>query len=200
LFTTENIARLKRMLESERDNAQRHALVERLAEQGAHGDRNGWESNDSSEHFPGVCVAARMPEEDPMSEATKGALPGVCVLVAEDNLLSGEFIRQILVDLGCTVVGPMDGLNETLRAIQTNDLDGALLDVQLGDANIYPAAHELALRGIPFILLTGRSSLFGLPSLLARAPLLTKPFDVSLLEVMVSRTFRPRAEVVRQEP
>jgi DNA-binding response OmpR family regulator len=122
------------------------------------------------------------------------------VLVAEDNLLIGEFIRLILIDLGCAVVGPLDDLDETLRAIQANDLDGALLDVQVGKANILLAANELKLRGIPFILATGRGSLHGLPSLLASAPLLAKPFDVQRLEEMVSRTFRSRVQVGRQEP
>jgi CheY-like chemotaxis protein len=135
-----------------------------------------------------------------MSETTETAATGLRVLVAEDNLLIAEFIRHVLVDLGCTVVGPLNELNETIRAIETNDVDGALLDIQLGDADIYPAANELALRGIPFILATGRESLHGLPSLLVRAPLLKKPFDVRRLEDMVSRTFRPRVQVDRQEP
>lgn len=135
-----------------------------------------------------------------MSEITNSALPGLRVLVAEDNLLIGEFIRQILIDLGCAVVGPLDDLDETLRAIQANDVDGALLDVQLGEANIFPAANELTLRGIPFILATGRGSFSGLPAHLASAPLLMKPFDVRQLEDMVSRTFRPRAQVDRPRP
>ena len=39
-----------------------------------------------------------------------------------------------------------------------NDIDGALLDVHLGDASIYPAIDELARRGIPFILVTGQET------------------------------------------
>jgi len=116
---------------------------------------------------------------------------GLRVLVAEDNLLIGEFIRQILIDLECTVIGPLDDVEEVLRTIQASDLDGALLDVQLGEASIYPAASELALRGIPFILATGRGSLADLPALLASAPILTKPFGVPQLEAIMGSTFRP---------
>jgi hypothetical protein len=64
----------------------------------------------------------------------------------------------------------------TLDAIEMNQRDGALIDVQLGEASIYPAANELALRGIPFILASARDSLRGLPTLLASAPS-APPFD-----------------------
>ncbi len=114
----------------------------------------------------------------------------LCVLIAEDNLLIGEFMRQILIDLGYTVIGPLATLDETLRAIETTDVDGALLDMQLGADDISPAANALARRRVPFILTTGRDSLADLPAMLANAPLLTKPFDVSQLEAKVAGVFR----------
>jgi DNA-binding response OmpR family regulator len=127
-----------------------------------------------------------------MSHIATDPSHGLRVLVAEDNLLIGEFIRQVLVDLEFTVVGPATGLDEALRAIRTGELDGALLDVQLGHENVFPAASELAQRGVPFILTTGRANLSGLPELLAGAPQLTKPFNVARLEEMVRTTFVPR--------
>lgn len=127
-----------------------------------------------------------------MSQIATSPLDGLRVLVAEDNFFVAEFIRQILFDLACTVIGPANNLDETLRAIRTNEIDGALLDVQLGEVNIFPAANELALRGIPFILTTGDKNVTGLPELLVNAPLLVKPFDVRRLEDMVRNTFRAR--------
>ena len=113
---------------------------------------------------------------------------GPRVLVAEDNFLIGEFIRQVLVDLGCTVLGPFDALEDVLGAIRVNQFDGALLDLDLNSVSILPAASELAARGIPFIVATGRTTA-GLPALLAQAPLLTKPFEVPELERLVLRSF-----------
>ena len=114
------------------------------------------------------------------------------VLVAEDELLISQLIREILVSLECTVIGPSRTLDEALRAIRMNDIDGALLDVHLADASIYPAINELAQRGIPFILVTGQGNLSGSPAAINNAPILTKPFRVQQLEDMMRSTFRPR--------
>ena len=131
-----------------------------------------------------------------MSQKATSSLRGLRVLVAEDELLISEFIGDILFSLECAVIGPVRNLTEAMRAISTNDVDAALLDVQLGDANVYPAANELKLRNIPFILTTGYENLSGYPALLASAPLLTKPFNVHQLLNMLNRTFllRDRGE------
>jgi DNA-binding response OmpR family regulator len=129
-----------------------------------------------------------------MSQGATNPLLGLRILIAEDNWLIGEAVQQILMDLGCVVVGPFDDVGEVLASIRTTAMDGALLDVQLGDANILPAASELASRAIPFILATGRGSLADLPELLANAPLLSKPFDASQLERLVRSTFLPRID------
>jgi hypothetical protein len=68
----------------------------------------------------------------------------------------------------------------------------ARLDIQLGEASIYPAIDELVRRGIPFILVTGQGNLGSSPALLGNAPILTKPFRVEQLENMMSSTFRLR--------
>lgn len=132
-----------------------------------------------------------------MTGTATSPLRGLRVLVAEDDLLIAQLMDNILVSLRCTVIGPVDGLNEALQAIRTNDIDGALLDVQLGEASIYPALDELAPRGIPIILITGHDNLAGSPALLNNAPLLAKPFKLQQLENMMSSTFRRRD---RREP
>ena len=122
-------------------------------------------------------------------------LQGLRVLIAEDNWLIGESLRDLLVDLGCVVIGPVSGLAEVMSVIGDGGFDAALLDVHLGDANILPAATELASRGIPFIVTTGGGSLVGLPTLLARAPRLNKPFDEQRLERAMNVAFLPRAGI-----
>jgi|SRR5690348_6803770 len=127
-----------------------------------------------------------------MSNIAQRPLRGLRVLVAEDELLLSEAICEILCGLECTVIGPFDNLDDTLRAIRTNGIDAALLDIQLGKENVYPAAKELALQRIPFILLSGYTSLSGYPALFHNAALLTKPFDVRQLEYMMRSIFSPR--------
>ena len=125
-----------------------------------------------------------------MGSRPNSLLRGLRVLIAEDELLISQFVREILVALGCTVIGPARDLHEALRAVRTTEIDGALLDVQLGEASVYPVAKELDLRHIPFILTTGQRN-FGVGSagLLGKAPLLHKPFRVQQLEGMIRSTF-----------
>ena len=124
-----------------------------------------------------------------MNQSAAAVLHGPRVLVAEDNFLIGETIREILVDVGCTVAGPFGRLDEVLSAIRVDAFDGALLDLDLDGVSTLPAASELAARGIPFIVATGHRNSAGLPPLLARAPFLTKPFQVPELEGLVLKTF-----------
>ena len=79
------------------------------------------------------CVV-RIHEEELNDRTATNLFRGLRVLVAEDDLLIAQLIGNILVSLGCTVIGPVDDLDEALQAIRTNDIDGALLDVQLGEA------------------------------------------------------------------
>ena len=80
---------------------------------------------------------------------------GLRMLVAEDELLISQLVREILVTLECTVIWPACNRGETPRAIRTNSIDSALLDVQLDEASIYPAIEKLV-RRIPFMLVTGQ--------------------------------------------
>jgi len=119
-------------------------------------------------------------------------LRGLRVLIAEDNWLIGESLREILLGLGCAVVGPIPDLAGVMAVIVTEGVDAALLDIQLGDANALAAASELASRGVPFIVTTGGEGPAGLPAVLAQAPRLDKPFDVQRLEAAMRAAFLPR--------
>ncbi len=124
-----------------------------------------------------------------MSARTASPLNGLRMMVAEDDWLIAQMIREILLDLGCTVIGPVRTLDEALRTIRANGIDGALLDVQLGEESVYPAASELALRGVPFILVTGHRNLARSSALAGNAPLLTKPFTIRQLEDTMRSVF-----------
>jgi DNA-binding response OmpR family regulator len=112
-------------------------------------------------------------------------------MVAEDDWCIAQMIREILLDLGCIVIGPFRKLDEVMHAIHANGVDGALLDVQLGKESVHPAAQELALRDIPFILVTGQRSLDGSLALAGNVLVLTKPFTIPQLEDMMRSIYRP---------
>ena len=59
------------------------------------------------------------------------------------------------------MVGPVPSLERALAVVWTEELAGALLDVNLHGRQVTPVARALRARGIPFILVTayGRATL-----------------------------------------
>ena len=86
---------------------------------------------------------------------TESALAGRRVMVVEDEVLVAMLIEDILADEQCVVLGPYGDLDEALRAGETEQMDMALLDMNLRGRLSLPLADLLARRGIPFLLLTG---------------------------------------------
>lgn len=83
------------------------------------------------------------------------SLDGLRILVVEDNFLAAEFVRDILESSGCTVVGPAGRVDTGLRLVEHEQLDGAVLDINLNGEWCFPIARALRQRGVPFLFLTG---------------------------------------------
>lgn len=83
------------------------------------------------------------------------ALAGKRVLVVEDEALIAFAVEDMLLALGCEVVGPALRLDQAQALAASHPLDAAILDVNLTDSRSYPVAGELARRGIPFVFATG---------------------------------------------
>jgi DNA-binding response OmpR family regulator len=82
-------------------------------------------------------------------------LAGRRILVVEDEMLISLLIEDVLTDEECIIIGPFDRVAKALGAAQSEMLDAALLDVNVAGTKIYPIAEILAMRGIPFMLLSG---------------------------------------------
>ena len=96
------------------------------------------------------------------------------ILVVEDEAVIAIMIEDMLVDLGCEVVGPAGSVAEAIRLAESEPLSGAFLDVNLGGASIYPVADLLSARRIPFVFVSG----YGAGAIAARfagTPILSKP-------------------------
>jgi CheY-like chemotaxis protein len=85
-------------------------------------------------------------------------LHGMRVLVVEDSYLIAYSVRRILVELGCTVIGPVSTVAEARRLIETDQCDAAILDINLGAESSVPLAEMLNRRHTPFFFVTGYSS------------------------------------------
>ena len=119
-------------------------------------------------------------------------LHGLRILVAEDETLVLMEIEDMLRELECEIVGPVSTVGAAVSTVRQNDLDGALLDMNLRGERIAPAAEELVARGVPFLLVTGYASRAGDEPALKNAPRLTKPFSLLRLGAAMSDAFSHR--------
>jgi CheY-like chemotaxis protein len=112
-----------------------------------------------------------------MAAQSQEALNGARVLVLEDETLVSMMVEDMLLDLGCEVLGPFAKLDQALEFVGQADggIDAALLDVNLGGIRSFPMAEALADKGVPFVFTTGYDE-SGLPDAWRGRPTLRKPF------------------------
>lgn len=102
-------------------------------------------------------------------------LAGLRVLVVEDEMMVSMLIEDMLTDLGCIVVGPAARLDEAIALAQGEQIDCAVLDVNLGGQPIFPLADILRAKGAPFAFATGYGDA-GLRDVDKGSLVLQKPF------------------------
>ena len=113
------------------------------------------------------------------------SLIGKRVLIVEDEMLVALMIEDVLVDLGCRTVGPCGSVAKALQAARTEELDLAVLDVNLGGEMVYPVAEALTERQIPFLFVSGYGD-DAIPSDHGSWKVCAKPFKTRDLEKMLS--------------
>jgi PAS domain S-box-containing protein len=127
-----------------------------------------------------------------------GAQPSVVVgkrvLLVEDEMLVAMMMKDMLTDLGFSVVGPFSRIAEALPVAKSDDLEAAVLDINLNGELVYPVAEALVTRGVPVVFVTG----YGAESIddrFAEVPVLQKPIERQVLEsffaVKANSSLRP---------
>jgi CheY-like chemotaxis protein len=112
-------------------------------------------------------------------------LCGLRVLVVEDEPLLLLAMEDILVDLGCEVVGKAARLEPALKLARELVFDFAVLDINLDGTRVDPVADTIVGRGLPVVFLTGYSGEFeGRP---AHGPVIEKPCDPAVLRGAMRR-------------
>ncbi len=106
------------------------------------------------------------------------------ILVAEDEALIAIGIEAMLLDFGCEVVGPVSEVREILQAVETERLDGALLDVNLRGRQVFEVLPEILRRNIPVMLTSGYDDATLFPPAFRQLPRISKPFDEVTLRRM----------------
>jgi len=103
----------------------------------------------------------------------------------EDEFMIAMLLEDYLSDMGHRVASHADTIDGALRLIETrDDIDAAILDMNLHGETIEPVALALTARRIPFCFITG----YGFASAAdhSDAPVIAKPFDFGAVERAVT--------------
>lgn len=117
------------------------------------------------------------------------------ILVVEDEYFIADDLCRALQKHGAWVVGPVSDLAGGLDLVAREQIDGAVLDVNLGGLMSYPIAERLGELGVPFLFTTGydEGTLTANYSHITR---IEKPFETSLVMAALAKLIRGAA---RQE-
>lgn len=123
--------------------------------------------------------------------APANPLSGLRLLLVEDEAMVAMMVEDMLHDLGCVVVEVAGTVTRGLAAAE-REIDGAVLDVNLGSEAVFPVAEALKARGVPFIFSTGYGTA-GIEANYAGVPILAKPYELRTLREQLLRALRPAA-------
>ncbi|MET3691495.1 CheY-like chemotaxis protein [Methylobacterium goesingense] len=121
--------------------------------------------NESKGRSPGVSAQV---DED--------LLNGARVLVVEDEAAISMLLEDMLLDFGCTVVGPAARLSTALEMAETESFEVAILDVNVAGEPIYPVAEAIVKRNLPIVFSTGYGGA-GIREPFRDRPVVQKPFS-----------------------
>jgi DNA-binding response OmpR family regulator len=126
-------------------------------------------------------------------------LAGLRVLVVEDVYFIADEICTTLRNGGAEVLGPSPDLEHGLEVVRNEQLDCAVLDINLHGDLAFNLANELRKRGTPSIFATGYDQSV-LPGAFSDSVRLEKPVDLNeLLRAVHSVCARAQARTTGTE-
>ena len=112
------------------------------------------------------------------------------ILIVEDEPFIALTLEDMLFELGFVVAGCVADVPAALDLIVREEIDGALLDVNLGSEKIDAVADLLAERACPFVFTTGYGR-SGIPAAYADRAVLQKPFGMDDLATILRNELGP---------
>ncbi|UVF20259.1 response regulator [Microvirga terrae] len=107
----------------------------------------------------------------------KQSLRDCRILVVEDEYFLAEDMAQALEKLGATIIGPASDREKALALLSSSEqVDAAVLDINLRGATAFPVADALLEHGIPFVFATGYAPA-SVPWAYSAVPCWEKPFN-----------------------
>lgn len=113
-------------------------------------------------------------------------LAGKRILIVEDEYFIAADLKRALQQDGAIVIGPVGDVKLGLALAEAEELDAAVLDVNLEGSNSYPIADRLVDQAVPYMFLTGYDG-WALPQPYRDAPRVAKPFTVHMVLAHLGR-------------
>jgi PAS domain S-box-containing protein len=133
-----------------------------------------------SDHIEASDRAGK-PRRAAEKDAAEFVVAGNRVMIVEDEALVAMVEMESLAELGFSVVGPFSRASDAMAAVREEQIDAAVLDVNLDGDLVYSVADELASRGIPFVFVTGYAA-ESIEERFAHIPVLQKPIERQTLQ------------------
>lgn len=114
-------------------------------------------------------------------------LAGLRILIVEDEFLLAMELEMMVQQRGSMVLSRVSSVGQAIAALDGEQPDIALLDVNLKGERATPVAAALQKRGVPYVLITGYSGAQLSEPELRNAPRIGKPVNCGMLARAVLR-------------
>lgn len=108
------------------------------------------------------------------------------ILLVEDEPTVSMMLSDIISEFGHQIDGPYNRFSDAMTAARTSNVQGGVLDINVGGEKIYPLAEVLTERKIPFVFVTGYST-DSIDSRFSHVPVLQKPVEPEALRIAILR-------------
>ncbi len=112
------------------------------------------------------------------------------ILIVEDDYFIATELAQGLAAAGMEIVGPAPSLEKALKMLEREQVDGAVLDINLDGEQVYEVADALIVRDLPVVFVTGYERA-NIPARYQNVPLCLKPVDSAQVVEVLGRTGGP---------
>jgi two-component SAPR family response regulator len=125
-----------------------------------------------------------------MSTNPSPSLAGRRVLIVEDEYFLADDLSQAVAQLEAEVLGPVATCEDAFDLLSTGEqIDLAVLDINLEGEAIFPFADTLIEQGVPFLFATGYDQV-SVPARYQHVPCWEKPFDPHTLARALAKFMR----------
>lgn len=112
-------------------------------------------------------------------------LEGYRILLAEDELIIGMLLEDVVERLGGSVAAVTKSCAEALTCLQAGGVDGVVLDVHLKGGTSEAVLQAADVAAIPVLVSSGLDAAM-LPAIFQERPLLRKPWLIEDAELAVA--------------